>query len=90
MPGDSTGYSPLMVAQTQTVLYRVESFSLVTNTVISASPFDSHVIFAPAFGADDLRANVLTLDYNVWEDLGRPDEITVTVRPGDHLVGTDG
>ena len=32
---------------------------------------------------------VLRMEYETWQDMGGPTEITVTVRPGDHLNDKD-
>jgi len=34
---------------------------------------------------EDERPYVLDLPYDVWTDFDRPDTITVTIKPGDHL-----
>jgi hypothetical protein len=34
---------------------------------------------------DDARSNVVSIDPDLWEDMGSPDQITVTIEPGDHL-----
>lgn len=42
----------------------------------------------PTFGQADeegRREHVVRLDPQVWADMGEPETITVTVRPGDHL-----
>lgn len=31
------------------------------------------------------RRRTLQMEYDVWVDMGRPQTITVTVEPGDHL-----
>lgn len=36
-------------------------------------------------GEEGSRMNVVELDRQLWEDMGRPKTITVTVRPGDLL-----
>lgn len=41
------------------------------------------VSFAPS--EDGGRAHWLKLDHDVYEDMGRPEQITVTVEPGDLL-----
>lgn len=34
---------------------------------------------------DSARRTSVSLDSDVWQDMGRPESITVTVRPGDRL-----
>lgn len=34
---------------------------------------------------DDGNRRTLSMEYDAWEDMGRPDTITLTVEPGDRL-----
>lgn len=34
---------------------------------------------------DETRSHAVAVDPDVWEDMGRPDAITVTIEPGDLL-----
>lgn len=40
----------------------------------------------PQFSTED-RETVLTMDERVWSEMGRPQEITVTIEPGNQLDG---
>ena len=33
------------------------------------------------------RDHLVAIDTDLWEDMGCPETITVTIRPGDHLNG---
>lgn len=45
----------------------------------------SDIGYHPAFTSTSPRRHMLTLDGNVWNDMGRPETITVTIEPGDKL-----
>lgn len=44
-------------------------------------PRAEQVLFAP----DEGEGTEVFMPRAAWKDMGRPDEITVTVKPGDHL-----
>lgn len=71
------------LTKTRTVLQHNGTVARHTADVERGPVFDSA-------DEDGGRLTVLTLDQSVWEDMGSPHEITVTIEPGDLLnVETD-
>jgi hypothetical protein len=68
------------LSKTRTVL----KFDVRTTTV-SGSSMKATVMFDQTETEGGNAVPYLALDQDVWEDMGRPNEITVTVRPGDRL-----
>lgn len=50
--------------------------------------FEECVTFGSEHDPDDPnRHRIITLDSKVWDELGRPNQITITLEPGDLLNG---
>lgn len=43
------------------------------------------VFSAPEVEGEEHRYNAMQVDKRVWEDMGKPEVITVTIEPGDKL-----
>lgn len=58
-----------------------------TQTVLTSDAFDAegNPRFTVEGPEEGRRAHKLYLDREVWRDMGRPGQVTVTVEPGDKL-----
>ena len=51
---------------------------------------DAHqIVFQHDDDTGDPYCTAIDLPAAYWEDFGRPDTITITIEPGDHLNGPD-
>lgn len=72
-----------MLETTRTVI------PLATDVGALANP-DRHPFFQrPPDDPSDTQCPRVTLDRDVWIDMGRPEVVTVTIEPGDYLNNQD-
>lgn len=50
---------------------------------------DGSQVFSPRVEADELPRFSMVMAAHVWQELGKPNRITVTAEPGDRLNGAD-
>lgn len=62
---------------------------LKAEKVLPLEELDDDVVLFGVGGEGDTTTTGLAFHRSQWEDMGRPSEITVTIRPGDHLNTDD-
>ncbi len=62
-----------------------KSTSVLRNTHLPSGKSQTFATDAFQEGEDPNHGKLVTMMNGLWEDLGSPDVITVTIQPGDHL-----
>lgn len=77
------------LSRTRTVLNRVRSVEVTDasgrDLGVIGEPAGRGFYAQPAEPGEDARRHIVIVDADVYEDMGRPDTITVTIEPGDRL-----
>ncbi len=63
----------------------METILTKTRTVLTRRPGMLFTFVQEPDEDGDIRRHIVTVDPQVLEDMGNPDTITVTIRPGDRL-----
>lgn len=58
---------------------------LKSEKVLSLEELDDEVVLFGNGGKGDISTTGLAFHRSQWDEMGKPSEITVTIRPGDHL-----
>lgn len=58
---------------------------LKSEILLPLEELDEEVVVFGMGGEGDESTTALAVHRSRWEEMGRPSEVTVTVRPGDHL-----
>lgn len=76
------------LTESKTVMHRVEEGGYTEEGMQLFTPFTKAEIEDDSEDSEDFDPadqKAIMVGDNVWEEMGKPDTITLTVQPGDHL-----